>query len=321
MILSRLSDITGSSQESLLAFSETASFRYKTYEIAKKTGGYRKIHHPSRELKSIQRIISRIFISNFPIHEAATAYRPGHGIKGNALAHVDNQFLLRLDFENFFPSLTSENVKKLFKTKTRDQREVDFLSKIVCRFGKLTIGAPSSPILSNALMHDFDMMLNESVIGDRITYTRYADDLFFSCSTKNVLQIVPNMVHSTIHKANLGLTINGDKTIFTSKKRTRAVAGIILSSENKLSVGRKRKRNVKSLVFRLMQNLLSLEEKEKLIGEISYICSIEDDFLKRLSTKFGPQLLLELNNIKSQLKLKYQNNTTTFLIGRQSPDF
>lgn len=44
----------------------------------------------------------------------------------------------------------------------------------------LAIGAPSSPRLSNVLMHDFDQMVSEEVKSDKIVYTRYADDLTFS---------------------------------------------------------------------------------------------------------------------------------------------
>ena len=66
------------------------------------------IHHPARELKTLQRWLLRRVISDFPVHSAAVAYRNGVTIWDNALAHVRNHFLLRMDLTDFFPSITFE---------------------------------------------------------------------------------------------------------------------------------------------------------------------------------------------------------------------
>ncbi len=53
----------------------TASHRYKTYVIAKKNGGLRRIDHPARELKLFQRWLINNVFSRLPTHKAARAYK------------------------------------------------------------------------------------------------------------------------------------------------------------------------------------------------------------------------------------------------------
>ena len=43
------------------------------------------------------------FMSNLPIHESAVAYTKGIGIKENAKRHQGNQYILKMDFKDFFP--------------------------------------------------------------------------------------------------------------------------------------------------------------------------------------------------------------------------
>jgi RNA-directed DNA polymerase len=103
MLLEKLRKHTRFSAEKLEHFATTASKRYKSYEIAKRTGGTRLIEHPSREIKAIQRWLNQALISKFPVHVCATAYKKDHSIRLNALRHLGSNFTLRLDFKDFFP--------------------------------------------------------------------------------------------------------------------------------------------------------------------------------------------------------------------------
>ena len=94
----------------LLKVARTASHRYKEYTIPKKTGGMRTIHHPARELKLIQGWLLQHVLNKLPVHAAATAYSEGSNIKRNAERHVANNFMLRVDFKDFFPSIKGRDV-------------------------------------------------------------------------------------------------------------------------------------------------------------------------------------------------------------------
>ena len=87
MLIEALHKQSGIPIANLQWLAATASLRYKTYEIPKRNGGYRTIHHPSKALKGVQRWVSKFLFRQLPIHESATAYTKGTGIRKNAEAH------------------------------------------------------------------------------------------------------------------------------------------------------------------------------------------------------------------------------------------
>src|SRR5580698_1536958 len=90
----------------------SAPYRYKVYEVNKKNGvGKRTIAQPARELKAIQYWVMVNFLRQFPFHGAAMAYRKRRSIGTNAAKHASSRFLLKLDFEDFFHSITADDLE------------------------------------------------------------------------------------------------------------------------------------------------------------------------------------------------------------------
>ena len=108
-ILSMLCDSLCMDKREVIKFAGTAPHRYKVYNIPKRNSSKsRTIAHPSRELKFIQRLLIRDFGGTLRVHNSAFAYRKGKSIKDNALQHLKSHYLLKMDFQNFFPSITPE---------------------------------------------------------------------------------------------------------------------------------------------------------------------------------------------------------------------
>jgi RNA-directed DNA polymerase len=85
----------------------TASRRYKLHYIEKRHGrGKRLIAQPTAEIKMLQRWAVEKYLHLLPIHKVATAYRPRVSIKDHAAVHAANRYLLKLDFQDFFPSIS-----------------------------------------------------------------------------------------------------------------------------------------------------------------------------------------------------------------------
>ncbi len=97
---------TGLSEFDIRSIVRNASMRYKTYLIPKRSGGFRVISQPAREVKALQRVLVSTIINELPIHPAATAYRHHGSIRDNALAHASNGPILKFDFRNFFRPLS-----------------------------------------------------------------------------------------------------------------------------------------------------------------------------------------------------------------------
>jgi RNA-directed DNA polymerase len=282
----------------------TASHRYKVYDIPKKTGGTRTIYHPARELKLLQTWLVDTLLSKLPVHAAAAAYKPGSSVKKHANVHRHSKFLLRVDFRNFFPSITGRDVVGVLK-KNFDSagsffsspRDYEIVRRIVCRADQLTIGAPSSPVLSNAVMYGFDLDWASRCRTRSVAYTRYADDLYFSTNRPNILTPLLEELRSDLrHRKSPVLQINDEKTVFTSRKRRRLVTGVVITPEGRLSLGRNRKRFIKSLIFRHTQGDLSPEQTSYLRGFISFAKSVEPTFIKTLESKYGSDALSAVLN-------------------------
>ena len=171
-IIQYLSDTLAIENNEIEKFINSAPHRYKVYKIKKRNGvDTRTIAQPSRELKFMQRLVLDKFLIELPIHKSAFAYQKGKGIKDNAAIHSKNSFLLKMDFKDFFPSIISDDLVIHVKKYISEQSEMDnfvlkklfFWAKYRKERYRLSIGAPSSPFLSNTIMYDFDIYLNKMI--------------------------------------------------------------------------------------------------------------------------------------------------------------
>ncbi|MCK5875057.1 MAG: retron St85 family RNA-directed DNA polymerase [Alcanivoracaceae bacterium] len=287
----------GMSEARLLSFISTCPRRYKRYNIPKRNGdGQRLICQPSKELKFLQGMVLEKFLLDLPLHRAATAYREGMGIKENASRHKDSRYFLKMDFRNFFPSIKPEiltaHIEKFRQVKISES-DAFSLARIFFYFDKvdglsLSIGAPSSPFLSNTVMYYFDCKVSDACEDAGITYTRYADDLCFSSERKNALWSMPKFVQGALLECDLDhVSVNPDKTIFVSHKENIHLTGLVITPEGKLSIGRSNKRKTKSLIYSYLNGSLSAENLAWLRGYLSFCMDVEPGFLDSLKSKYG----------------------------------
>ncbi len=284
------------SEAFILHVAASASHRYKQYPIKKADGkSTRLIEQPSRGLKLLQRWIIRRVFDQLPTHPCAHAYVKGRSIGTNAAVHRGSRYISRLDFENFFPSLTSEDVDLLLMqnrpwvsgTSLSDE-DIRLVSSLTCRFGRLTIGAPSSPTISNKLLYELDTHLARLGAGCNVLYTRYADDLYFSSSQPGILYDVCKKTEEVIAgMASPRLIINKKKTYHGSRKRRMVVTGLRITPDAKVSVGRELKRRIRVAANKASHNKLGVQELAWLRGMLAYVSSIEPDYADRIKAKYG----------------------------------
>ena len=278
----------------------TAPVRYKTYRIPKRSQGYREISQPATEVKSIQRGLIEILLRGLPLHEAATAYRTGMSIKDNALRHAGDGPILKMDFKDFFPSIKPRDWS-VYCQKTgilTDPVEIRLTSSLLFQqprgssVFRLTIGAPSSPFLSNALMFDFDQTIADAVANDHVVYTRYADDLTFSAPRTGHLVNVEKIVRTTLRSLEYPkLAINEDKTTRITRKYGRKVTGLTLTNDGKVSIGHNRKRHIHAAVHHASLGKLNSRSLGELKGLLAFAKSAEPQFIDTLKDKYGAELI------------------------------
>ncbi|SPJ32488.1 retron St85 family RNA-directed DNA polymerase [Kushneria phyllosphaerae] len=288
-------------EKDLSLFIARAPVAYKSFFIAKKDGGFRKINQPAKETKKLQRwVIEKVF-SHLDIHDCAMAYRAKVSIKDNALVHSNNKYFLKLDFENFFGSIKSEDIQNFLHDKKikLDDDDVRDLARILCikDEGKLclSVGAPSSPAVSNAILYAFDEEISFWCLERKIAYTRYADDLTFSTKEQEACYSIKEKVKSILESmAYPRLKLNESKTLSLSKKNNIKVTGITVTSDNKISIGRKRKRFIRSQVYKYKKGELKPSSVPRLRGLIAFFEHIEPGAISKLEMKFGKELMVRV---------------------------
>jgi len=295
-LLIALIEGTGLPEAYVMRIIARAPSSYREYTIPKRDGTRRKIAQPAREVKALQYILLERFLKDLPVHAAATAYRAGRSIRDNVEPHVANGPILKFDFEAFFPSIRAPDwhhyceQRGLFK----DPRDRAMATNILFHRPKgssilrLAIGAPTSPHLSNLLMYQFDARIIELVQKDFVTYTRYADDLTFSAKRTGYLVGVERALREVLSEIRSpSLRLNRDKTVLATKKYHRQVTGLVISNDCKVSLGRDRKRLIRSALHRESQNKLPQAARIRLAGLLAFVHAVEPEFLERLAAKYG----------------------------------
>jgi RNA-directed DNA polymerase len=276
----------------------SAPYRYKVFEIDKKDGkSKRTIAQPAREVKAIQYWVMDKILSTFPIHSAAMAYRRGRSIAANATKHAPMRFLLKLDFKDFFHSITGEDFEaflSVHRATDLSHEDIARLKKILFwnrrREGKLvmSIGAPSSPMLSNILMYEFDKEVQAFSARKKVRYSRYADDLTFSTNRRNVLREIEVQVSEICNKMkHPRLRLNNEKTVHAGRGGARRVTGLVLANNGEISLGHDRKRLIRAQVHYFLAGKLNPDEAAKLRGMLAFVNSAEPSFIQRLRDHYG----------------------------------
>ena len=158
---------------------EAVPILYQAFEVPKRSGGTRTIHAPDPALKAIQRQIYRRVLKRLPVHAAVTGFRPGYSIASNAACHVGQAVVVRMDIRDFFGSTTARRVERYFRH-VGWNRAAALLTRLCIHEGALPQGAPTSPVLANAVNFQMDARLAGLARKHGAIYTRYADDLTFS---------------------------------------------------------------------------------------------------------------------------------------------
>ena len=175
--------------------------------LAKPYGAIRLIETPKQHLKSIQRRIFQEIVTSIPLHPSVHGFCKGHSILTFASPHVAREAVLRLDLQDFFPSISGPRVQALFRTLGYPEPVADLLgglctiatprriwrhpscemfveelvrARVLYARPHLPQGAPTSPALANLCAFRLDRRLNGLARSAEVVYTRYADDLAFS---------------------------------------------------------------------------------------------------------------------------------------------
>lgn len=230
--------------KTLFSVSNSLSSHYKRVKIPKKNGSFRELSVPDAILKKIQTAIAQKILAYEPISKYAHAYKTGASVQRNASHHVGKKKILKLDIKHFFDSILYVTVKDKCFPAERFSEPIRILLSMLCyNRESLPQGAPSSPIITNIIMRDFDEKVGRFCEEQNVSYTRYCDDMTFSgdFDEKPIIEFV---------KAELfayGYLLNGKKTTVVSSSGRQVVTGVVVNE--KLTVPAEYKAKIRQEVY------------------------------------------------------------------------
>lgn len=279
---SSLSKDLGFSGKALYSVSNHLHRHYHPVQIAKGNGELRQLNVPDDFLKSIQRSINDKLLSMEEISPYATAYRPGGSTKANANPHVGKPVLLKLDIRHFFDHLIYPIVKeKAFPAERYSEQNRILLSLLCIYKDALPQGAPTSPMISNIIMREFDNAIGSWCSACGISYTRYCDDMTFSGD----FDPHPVIQRVKLELKKLGLYLNDKKTVVVREGQKHSVTGIVVNEQ--LSVPIEYKKQLRQDMYYCMKfgikSHLDATGNEtpldryilQLLGRVNYVLSVE----------------------------------------------
>ena len=236
-------------------------------------------------MKAVQAWILRNILDYIPIEDPATGFRKDMNIRDNVAKHQHNKYILCLDIKNFFDNIPRKWVYNLFLSLGYNEQLSLILTNICTYRDHLPQGGVTSPILSNILLKRFDRRISGFCGKRNITYTRYADDISLSKNDPAILLKSKKTIINIIEDE--GFNINTNKTRILRPGNRREITGLILTDDDEIRIGRKKKRKIRAAIHHYIYGKEDIwEDHNKLAnhirGWLSFIHSIDEKSYKQL---------------------------------------
>ena len=289
-LIDRISSDLQLKEEYINSIVRRSNYYYKDYYIPKRNGGRRKISQASPELKTLQYWIKANLLTLMPVSKGAFAYNKGNSIKKHAEFHKNAYFVFHTDIKDFFPSITSDHLVTVL-TANRRLIEIaglwfddlfDVISSICFRHNHLCIGTVSSPAICNIIMYSFDEYFTDYCNSHNWSYSRYADDIYISSQ-----EYLPSSLREEINNKlkEIGFSSNDNKTWFCSKKCRREITGLILTENGRVSVGLKKRLEIKKMVYDRIVH--GQGDPSIILGNLAFLKDVEPNTYNSLLIKYA----------------------------------
>lgn len=210
--------------------------QYESFYLPKPQGGYRLIQAPRQPLKGHQDRLGRywqwVYYRDKPAASFGFVIAPADeehpsNIYTNALLHQGQKWVLNLDLKSFFHQISQATLEQLFLAAPFSYSpELAQCLAGLCTFeGRLPMGAPSSPVLSNFAARPLDQRLSKLAKAQDWRYSRYADDLTIS-SPEKITASQMGLLREQIEAS--GFTVNTKKLKLQHRKDPPEITGLIL---------------------------------------------------------------------------------------------
>jgi len=265
--------------------------------VPKRDGSLRLISAPKPLLKQAQRWIAQNITERLPVHGAAHGFLVGRSILSNAKVHAGAATLVKFDIKDFYPTITMPRVKGLLRKAGYGEQVATVLAMLCTEAprevleirGKphyvasgprsLPQGAPTSPSITNTLCLRLDARLTGIARSFGMLYTRYADDLTFSSSARDIpLGKLKAAVRRVLEQE--GFAVHPNKTRILRGGRRQTVTGLVVNpapGRPEARVPRKVRRQLRAALHNWAQGKRGDDGLDRLAGLAAYVYMTDPD--------------------------------------------
>ena len=285
---------------------------YHSYTIPKRSGGRRQIDEPQPPLMNALRNLKSMLEINFSVlhHTSAFAYVKGRSTVDAVRRHQSNnsRWFLKTDFSNFFGSTTKEFLMRMLKhiypfsyvcQVPEGERALDRVIDLCFLNGGLPQGTPVSPTLTNLMMIPIDFAISHQLRSGKYVYTRYADDILISHRESFNHEQMVMTIDEVLRRFGAPFRIKPEKTRYGSSAGRNWNLGVMLTKDNKITVGRKRKEQLKAMCHSYLQarstgNPWDVSDVQYMQGLMSYYKMVEPEYMQGFITYINSRFQVNL---------------------------
>lgn len=297
---------------------------YNTFFIPKRSGGLRQIDAPNEALSQALTELRGIFathIGNYFHHTCAFAYVKDRCTVDAVKVHqqAGSKWFAKFDFSNFFGSTTKEFVLEMCRiisplhlvmANQRGETALSTALELCFLNGGLPQGTQMSPFITNMMMIPIDHQLLRYCATQKphLIYTRYADDIQISCKYEFDFREVEKNINQILSNFRAPFKIKPEKTHYGSSATSNWILGVMLNKENQITIGHRKKKWFKAKLTSFVNDykngtVWSIEDTQKLLGEISYYRSIEKDYINYILSQYSNKFECDIERtVKNILK-------------------
>jgi RNA-directed DNA polymerase len=274
----------------------------KIFEIVKPSGKTRKIYSPdTMEKRKLRALVPQLNLlaEELDVHHVQHGFTEGRSPVTNAKVHIGWGLTVSFDLQDFFDTVTPEMVRIAIPQGTKIDLKDCFVD------GAARQGLPTSPALANIAFSPADKEIMALCRKGRFSeppwvYSRYADDLTFSCRTQAQVDWLMERIPPIVVKH--GFVINPAKTHVQWAKAGRRVITGVSVGEKDISVPRYVRRRLRAAGHQAKLGRFSAS---------AYRAILRNRKRWKKSIPLHARLLYQLRGLQEWVKLKAPKNQPT----------
>jgi len=295
---------------------------YRFRWMPKRRGGYRLVEAPKRRVKAFQRKLLHEVLDLVPAHPAAHGFVPGRSVLTCASAHAAQVVVLRVDLEEFFPSVGAARIYRVFRSLGYPDTVARVLTGLCTlkvpasvvdsiphpsfaerhdpaaiaarararrrlRHRHLPQGAPTSPTLANLAAYRLDVRLAGAARAVEATYTRYADDLAFSGGVELGRRVARFAALVGAIAIEEGFVVNYHKTRVMRRSQAQRLLGVV--TNQRPNVPRVERKRLEAILTNVVRHGIESQNRERdprflesLRGKVAWVAQVNPTHATKL---------------------------------------